>query len=46
MLDPKTVNLGVWDFGIHPTAGPNRDAILPEAKQPPRLERHRTADPE
>ncbi len=46
VLDPKTVNLGVWDFGIHPTAGPNRDAIVPEARQAPRLERRRTANPE
>ena len=45
VLDPKTVNLAVWDFGIHPTAGPNRDAIVPEARQPPRLERHRPTDP-
>ncbi len=46
VLDAKTVNLGVWDFGIHPTAGPNRDAIVPEARQVPRLERHRTDDPQ
>ncbi len=46
VIDPKTVNLGVWDFGVHPTAGPNRDAIVPEAKQAPRLERHRSTNPE
>ncbi len=43
VLNDRTVNLGVWDFGIHPTAGPNRDAILPEAKRPPTLERRRTS---
>lgn len=46
VLDAKTVNLGVWDFGVHPTAGPNRDAIRPEPKQAPRLERHRSSDPD
>ncbi len=33
VLDGRNVNLGVWDFGVHPTAGPNRDAIVPEARQ-------------
>ena len=41
VLDERNVNLGVWDFGVHPTAGPNRDAILPEERRPPTLERHR-----
>lgn len=46
VLDAKTINLGVWDFGVHPTAGPNRDAIVPEARSAPRLERHRGTDPD
>lgn len=37
VLDDRTVNTGVWDFGIRPTAGPNRDAILPEERRPPTL---------
>ena len=46
VLDGKNVNLGVWDFGVHPTAGPNRDAILPEARKAPTLERRRSGSPE
>ena len=42
VLDGRTVNLGVWDFGIHPTAGPNRDAIVPEPRRAPALERRHT----
>lgn len=34
VLSDKEVNLGVWDFGVHPTAPPNRDAILPQPKRP------------
>ncbi len=41
VLDSKNVNLGVWDFGVHPTAGPNRDAIVPEARKTPTLERRK-----
>jgi hypothetical protein len=40
ILDEKTLNLGVWDFGIHPTAPENRDALLPDKKRPIRLEKH------
>lgn len=39
VLDARNVNLGVWDFGVHPTAGENRDAILPEVQRAPELER-------
>ena len=41
VLDAKNVNLGVWDFGVHPTAGENRDAILPETPRAPELERRK-----
>ena len=41
VIDERNVNMGVWDFGVHPTAGPNRDAILPEERRPPSLERRR-----
>lgn len=34
VLSDKEVNLGVWDFGVHPTAPANRDAILPQPKRP------------
>lgn len=34
VLSDKEVNLGVWDFGVHPTAPANRDALLPEPKRP------------
>lgn len=37
VLNDREVNLGVWDFGIHPTAGPNRDAIEPVARRAPTL---------
>jgi hypothetical protein len=37
VIDEKTVNTGVWDFGVRPTAGPNRDAILPEIRRTPTL---------
>ena len=41
VISEKEVNLGVWDFGIHPTAPENRDAIRPEPKRPLTLERRR-----
>jgi hypothetical protein len=34
VLSDREINLGVWDFGIHPTAPANRDAILPQPKRP------------
>ncbi len=34
VLSDREVNLGVWDFGIHPAAPANRDAILPQPKRP------------
>jgi hypothetical protein len=34
VLSDKEVNLGVWDFGVHPMAPANRDAILPQPKRP------------
>jgi hypothetical protein len=33
VLSDKQINLGVWDFGVHPTAPENRDAIKPEPKR-------------
>ena len=39
VLDDKSINLGVWDFGIHPTAPENRDVLKPEKKRPITLEK-------
>lgn len=43
VLDDRTVNSGVWDFGVHPTAEANRDAILPSARRAPVLAPRRSA---
>jgi hypothetical protein len=40
VLGAKEINLGVWDFGVHPTAPENRDAIRPELPKGIGLERH------
>ena len=34
IINDREINTGVWDFGIHPVAPENRDAIKPEAKRP------------
>ncbi len=39
VLSDREVNLGVWDFGVHPVAPENRDAIKPQPKRPFRLDR-------
>ena len=41
VLGPNTVNLDVWDFGIHSDAPENVEAIRSEEKRPPSLERRR-----
>ncbi len=41
VLGPNAINLDVWDFGIHSDAAENIEAIHPEPKRPPTLERHR-----
>ena len=41
VMSEKEVNLGVWDFGVHPTAVENADAILPQEKKKVGLERRK-----
>jgi hypothetical protein len=40
VISDKAVNLGVWDFGVHPVSPENRDIIKPEPRRPVTLERH------
>ena len=40
VVSDKIVNLGVWDFGVHPVAPENRDIIKPEPRHGGVLERH------
>ncbi len=39
VLNDRAVNSSVWDFGVHPTAKENDEALKPEPKRPARLER-------
>src|SRR3984957_11461526 len=41
VISDKAVNLGVWDFGIHPVAPENRDIIKPDPRRAVTLERHK-----
>ncbi len=44
VISEKAVNLGVWDFGVHPVSPENRDVIKPEPRRPVTLERHRPSE--
>lgn len=37
ILSEKEINLGVWDFGVHPNAPENREVLKPEERRPARL---------
>jgi hypothetical protein len=39
VVSEREVNLGVWDFGVHPAKPENRDVIKPQLKRPSTLER-------
>lgn len=41
IISDREINLGVWDFGVHPVAPENRDSIKPEPKRPFALEHRR-----
>lgn len=41
VLSDREINLDVWDFGIHPVAPDNRDALKPEPKRRVGLEPRR-----
>jgi len=40
VISAKAVNLGVWDFGVHPVSPENRDIIKPDPRHGTALERH------
>jgi hypothetical protein len=40
ILGERELNLGVWDFGVHPTAPENREVLRPEKRRASPLERH------
>jgi hypothetical protein len=40
VISDKAVNLGVWDFGVHPVSPENRDIIKPDPRHGTALERH------
>lgn len=41
VISDKSVNLGVWDFGVHPVAPENRDILKPDPRHSGTLEHHK-----
>ncbi|WP_158945776.1 hypothetical protein [Granulicella sp. S190] len=41
VISDRAVNLGVWDFGVHPVSPENRDVLKPEPRRGVTLERHK-----
>ena len=41
VLNDRAINAAVWDFGVHPTAKENDEALRPETKRPAQLEHRR-----
>ena len=41
VLDDRSINADTWDFGVHPTAKENDEAMRPEVKRPAQLERRK-----
>ncbi len=41
VLNGRAVNADVWDFGVHPTAKENDEALRPEPRRPVQLEHRR-----
>ena len=41
VLDDRSINADTWDFGVHPTAKENDEAMRPEVQRPAQLERRR-----
>ena len=39
VISDREINMGVWDFGVHPVAPENRDVLKPQPKRPVTLER-------
>jgi len=44
VISEKVVNLGVWDFGVHPVSPENRDVIKPEPRRAVTLDRHHPSE--
>lgn len=44
VVSEREINLSVWDFGVHPTAPENGDAIKPEERRPATLERRKASE--